>query len=581
MESSPNWSSDGKRIMYSSGVAVYVSDTDGVVQTQFRLWNVGLSWSPDGSKIAYVTGDLNDSHIHVMNVDGTGQATLTSGAGVFAQPQWSPDGTKLVFVRSQNGGLFGQIMVMNADGSGQTSLTSPAGGTQTPAWSPDGTKIVFSRAGVIYAMHSDGSNETRITNNGRYNTNPAWKTGAASHPAPTPTPTPRMTPLPLPVLPILSLNTGATGTYTVGEGDGRLPIKVLRTGDLSVPVSVGFKTNDSDGSVPCSTPSGTAYERCDYATTVQTLRFAAGETEKTLNVPIIDDTYVEGPEMMHVQLFAAVGGGLGGANHASIRIMDNDTSPSQNPLFSTSFFVKQHYLDFLSREPEAGEPWSGVLNGCANSFNLDPNHPSAMCDRILVSQSFFQSPEFQLKGLYSYLFYRVAFNRRPAYKEIILDMRELAGATAEEVYARRAAYATEIIQRQEFTNLYGQMSSQQYVDALLGRHNLQQIATEDPANFEGSAQVTLTRQQLVNALNNNSLTRAQVLRAVVQSSEVGSAEYHGAFVSMQYYGYLRRTPEQDGYDAWLRVIRQDPNNIRIMVNGFMNSVEYKLRFGQP
>jgi hypothetical protein len=49
---------------------------------------------------------------------------------------------------------------------------------------------------------------------------------------------------------------------------------------------------------------------------------------------------------------------------------------------------------------------------------------------------------------------------------------------------------------------------------------------------------------------------------------------------MQYYGYLRRTPEEDGYQAWLRVINQDPNNIRLMVNGFMNSTEYKLRFGR-
>jgi hypothetical protein len=67
----------------------------------------------------------------------------------------------------------------------------------------------------------------------------------------------------------------------------------------------------------------------------------------------------------------------------------------------------------------------------------------------------------------------------------------------------------------------------------------------------------------------------------VQSSEAGAAEFHGAFVAMQYYGYLRRTPEQAGYDAWLRVIKQDPGNVRQMIDGFMNSTEYRLRFGQP
>jgi hypothetical protein len=94
----------------------------------------------------------------------------------------------------------------------------------------------------------------------------------------------------------------------------------------------------------------------------------------------------------------------------------------------------------------------------------------------------------------------------------------------------------------------------------------------------------LTRAELINRLSASgaqALTRAQVLRAVVESSEVGAAEYNGAFVAMQYYGYLRRTPEESGYQAWLKVINEDPNNIRIMVNGFVNSTEYRLRFGQP
>ena len=47
------------------------------------------------------------------------------------------------------------------------------------------------------------------------------------------------------------------------------------------------------------------------------------------------------------------------------------------------------------------------------------------------------------------------------------------------------------------------------------------------------------------------------------------------------YGYLRRTPGLGGYDAWPRVSRQAPNNVRVMVNGFMNSQEYRLRFGRP
>jgi hypothetical protein len=381
------------------------------------------------------------------------------------------------------------------------------------------------------------------------------------------------------------------GSYVFNEGGARAVVTISRGGDRRLPASVKFQTVDDPAAVPCDPaakradgteyPQGAAYARCDYATTVETLSFAANEAEKQIAIPLIDDAHPDGVETLQLRLSEPHGASLGPRPEAALTITDNDSAGQPNPVGMTPFFVRQQYLDFLSREPEAGEPWSGVLNGCPDVNNTDPASPSAGCDRILVSQSFFQSAEFQLKGFYSYLFYRVAFGRRPEYSEIIPDMRSLAGATGAEVFARRTVYATAITQRPEFAALYGQVTNQQYVEALLGRHSLQQITTEDPANFEGTAQVTLTRQQLIDALNNNTLTRAQALRAVVQSSEVDAAEYHGAFVSMQYYGYLRRTPEQSGYGAWLRVIKQDPNNIRVMVNGFVNSREYRLRFGRP
>ena len=361
---------------------------------------------------------------------------------------------------------------------------------------------------------------------------------------------------------------------------------MTRTGDLSAAASVGYRTLDDPAAVPCAdarAAAGRAFARCDYATTIDTLRFAPGEAAKTFAVPIVDDGHAEFDEVVELLLTDAAGAAAGSPARALLVIGDDDLSSDPNPVRRVSFFVRQHYLDFLSREPDdaGAAAWADVLTRCPEADNLDPASPSAACDRILVSQSFFQSPEFQLKGFYAYLFYRVAFDRRPEYSEITPDMRSLAGATAEEVFAKRAAYATSITQRPEFAGLYGQMTNPQYVDALLGRYQLQQITTEDPADFEGAAQVTLTRQQLVEALNHKALTRAQVLRAVVQSSEADAAEYHGAFVSMQYYGYLRRTPEQAGYDAWLRVIRQDPSNVRLMVGGFVNSQEYRLRFGQP
>jgi Domain of unknown function (DUF4214) len=59
----------------------------------------------------------------------------------------------------------------------------------------------------------------------------------------------------------------------------------------------------------------------------------------------------------------------------------------------------------------------------------------------------------------------------------------------------------------------------------------------------------------------------------------GQAVGLNAFVGMQYYGYLRRKPEPTGLQAWLRVLQG--GDIRTMVNGFLNSQEYRLRFGRP
>jgi hypothetical protein len=81
-------------------------------------------------------------------------------------------------------------------------------------------------------------------------------------------------------------------------------------------------------------------------------------------------------------------------------------------------------------------------------------------------------------------------------------------------------------------------------------------------------------------LNASMLTRAQVLRAT-DSDEVFQLEYNRAFVAMQYVGYLRRTPESAGYNAWLTYLNAHPQDFREMVRGFVDSVEYRARFGRP
>jgi len=248
-----------------------------------------------------------------------------------------------------------------------------------------------------------------------------------------------------------------------------------------------------------------------------------------------------------------------------------------NPIDRNDFFVTQQYLDFLFRQPDqAGfNAWLNVLNNCSDVHN-DPT-----CDRILVSSSFFGSPEFQLKGYFVYRFYKLAFNRLPTYAEVIPDMISVTGQTQQEVFQKRAAFANNFVQRPAFVSLYGALSNTDFVNTLMARYSLTQITTPDPQNPDGTQKVTLTNADLINGLNAGTLTRAQVVRAIADSDQVFQLEFNQAFVYMQYVGYLRRDPEPAGYQGWLNYLNTHPTDSRTMVRGFVDSAEYRSRFGQP
>jgi glucose/arabinose dehydrogenase len=354
-------------------------------------------------------------------------------------------------------------------------------------------------------------------------------------------------------------------------------ISVTRTGNRFGPASVDYATVDDPAAVPCDPtrrqsdgqpyPQGVAYARCDYATTVNTLTFAPGETSKSFQIPLINDAHVEGNETFHVRLFNPAGATLAGQTVAPVTIRDDDTTQGANPIldtFTTNFFVRQQYLDFLSREPDdpGQQAWLNVLRNCSD-VHLDP-----ACDRITVSSSFFRSKEFQLKGYFVYLFYQVSLGRLPRYTEIIPDMASVTGATAAEVFAKRDAFANNWLARPEFKTLYpGTLTPAEYVDKLL------QTAG---ATLTGE----VTRETLIADLQTGRRTRAEVLRAIVEHPVVNASEFNEAFVAMQYFGYLRRDPDAQGYQNWLNYLNANPTDFRTMVRGFLNSNEYLLRFGK-
>ena len=169
---------------------IYLLDPNGTNETRLTEragFNTNPSWSPDGSRIAFLSTRDNPagnvSELYVMAADGSEQTRLTrGGAGPFV---WSSDGTRLAFTRA------GDLFVANADGSGERRLTdAPMSGlTGAPtsnyveSWSPDGSKILFSTtrhdrwAGnletmtadsaipELYVMNADGSAQTRLTEN--------------------------------------------------------------------------------------------------------------------------------------------------------------------------------------------------------------------------------------------------------------------------------------------------------------------------------------------------------------------------------------------------------------------------------
>jgi Tol biopolymer transport system component len=156
---------------------IYTMNADGSAPTRLTDHpevDAHPAWSPDGTRIAFTRyaqitlpdGTVDrDADIHVMNADGTGLTNLSRSPGTFElDPTWSPDGSRLAFVRA--GDQLPRIWTMNADGSGLVALTTTGGaiGDWHPSWSPDGRRVLFDRIGCassdpggIYAVTTDGS----------------------------------------------------------------------------------------------------------------------------------------------------------------------------------------------------------------------------------------------------------------------------------------------------------------------------------------------------------------------------------------------------------------------------------------
>jgi uncharacterized protein (TIGR03118 family) len=276
----------------------------------------------------------------------------------------------------------------------------------------------------------------------------------------------------------------AADEFVIGEGTSHIDITVTRAGDASGTATVNFNTFDE------SQP-GHASQKSDYEIALGKLTFNPGETSKTFRILIVNDTFDEDDEIVDLALSNPTGAGvgLGSPNTAELKILDNDTgAPVTNQIDDSTFFVRQHYLDFLNREPDASGLafWVNQIESCG---------ADAACrelKRIFVSAAFFLSIEFQKTGLEAYLTHRAAFglsaSGSPApilYGNFERDTQALGkdyivgqpGADAQ-LEANTVAFFNEFVTRPEFVSKYpATLTNAQYVDNLLATAGL------SPSNF--------------------------------------------------------------------------------------------------
>jgi hypothetical protein len=241
-----------------------------------------------------------------------------------------------------------------------------------------------------------------------------------------------------------------------------------------------------------------------------------------------------------------------------------------NAIDTADYFVRQHYLDFLGREPdESGfNFWSDQITSCGSD---------AVCIErrtINVSAAYFLSIEFQQTGGLVDGLYRASYARAPRYAEFMPDTATVAqgvvvgpdGNWAQTLEANKQAFVEAWMQRADFRAAYHGLSNSAFVDTLISH----------TVGFNGD------RDALINGLNSNSMTRATALRQVVENEGFLHTKSNQMFVMMEYFGYLRRDPDESGYQFWLNKLDQFDGNFERaeMVKSFIVSGEYRTRFSQ-
>jgi CSLREA domain-containing protein len=262
-------------------------------------------------------------------------------------------------------------------------------------------------------------------------------------------------------------------------------------------------------------------------------------------------------------------------------------------------FVRHHFLDFLNREPdESGfDFWTNQITSCGS------DQPCIEVRQINVSAAFYLSIEFRGTGYLVERMYKAAYGDANGnstfggahqlavpivrFDEFLLDTQKIGqdvvvgrGNWERQLEANKQAFAAEFVQRSRFTTAYPtSLTPTQFVNQLFANAGVTPSAPDLAAAVAEFGEATNTSD--VSA-------RERAFLDVAENSILDQQESNRAFVLMQYFGYLRRnpndTPDSDytGYDFWLTKLNRFSGNFieAEMVKAFITSFEYQQRFEQ-
>ncbi|HYN84510.1 MAG TPA: Calx-beta domain-containing protein [Pyrinomonadaceae bacterium] len=376
--------------------------------------------------------------------------------------------------------------------------------------------------------------------------------------------------------------TFSQASYNFDESSGTASVTVNRAGDLNAASSVEYETRDS-----------AARDRTDYLAAYGRLVFGPGEASKTITVFLTDDRYDEGQgETFNLLLTrpdnTALDGLIGpdASASATVVIRDDETADGTNPVrgatFNAEFFVRQHYRDFFNREPDAAGLafWMGQTTNCGNA-------DLQVC-RNNVSAAFFVSTEFRQTGYLVYLAHEAAYDsgERLLIRDFLPDQQKISSGVVD----GQAGWETKLeANKQAFFASFvaGGRFRFTFPDTLTPAEFVDRLNTNAGGVLDSAERAALVAQL---AANNTEQGRAAALRGVVEDADFAARERSRAFVLMQYFGYLRRNPNQapeqtldfQGYNFWLGKLNDHGGNYITaqMVQAFITSGEYEARFAR-